>query len=224
VTTEADRETKLILIVSIRVFRRRTYSAAWNLMLGFRRKWHFCRGGGIIGGVAPPTVVEQRVIDPIRPMHDSSRLPPTQFGPSSAYGLTRICLGLNILMHGLVRWPHLGNFAAALEKQFAGTFLSGGMVLIAAHAIVYGEAIIGLLVMIGFRLRIALVAGMCLMILLQMGTTLLADWNTAGTQLIYIALYAGLLAAIKYDALSIDVWRLRKAQSPRDEPLHGASN
>lgn len=180
----------------------------------FPRKWHFRRAGGIIGDVAPPTsVVEQPVIDPFRPMHDSSRLPPTQVGPSTAYGLTRICLGLNILMHGLVRWPHLDNFAAALEKQFAGTFLSGGMVLVAAHAIVYGEAIIGLSVAIGFCLRIALVAGMCLMIFLQMGTTLLADWNTAGTQLIYVAFYAGLLAAIKYDALSIDVWRLSKAQS-----------
>jgi thiosulfate dehydrogenase [quinone] large subunit len=120
---------------------------------------------------------------------------------------------LNILMHGLVRWPHLGNFAATLEKQFAGTFLGGGMVNLLAHVIVYGETIVGLLVLIGFCLRTALVAGMCLMILLQMGTTLLAEWNTAGTQLIYVMVYAALLAAVKFDAVSIDVWRLRQAKS-----------
>ena len=147
---------------------------------------------------------------------------PSEFAPAAAYCLTRVCLGLNILIHGLGRLPHHAAFSAGLEKQFAGTFLGPGLVLVAAHVIVYGETIVGFLVLTGFCLRSALIAGMGLMILLQAGTTLLADWNTAGTQLIYLALYAALLATVRFDAGSIDAYRARRLRRKNLREKRGA--
>ena len=139
---------------------------------------------------------------------DLARRLPAGAGPRTlAYALVRICLGLNIFLHGAARVPHLDVFLAKLQKQFAPTFLPVGLVEATGYVIVGGEAVIGLLVLIGWGLRWALVAGICLMLLLQFGTGLVQDWSAAGQQLIYVAFYAVLLATIEYDRGSVDSWR-----------------
>ena len=129
---------------------------------------------------------------------------------SCAHALARVCLGVNILLHGLTRIPHLGGFEAKLEKQFAQTFLPGSLVHAMGIVIVFGETIIGACVLVGFSLRAALVAGTVLMIFLQFGTALLQDWQTAGLQLPYVAFYVVLLATVRFDGYSVDGWRRRR--------------
>jgi thiosulfate dehydrogenase [quinone] large subunit len=124
-----------------------------------------------------------------------------------AYALARVCLGLNILLHGVARMPHLDVFLAKLQKQFATTFLPASLVELTGYLIVGGEALIGFLVLIGWGLRPALIAGLGLMLLLQFGTGIVQDWNAAGLQLTYVAFYAALLAMIEYDRWSVDSWR-----------------
>ncbi|HEY3757622.1 MAG TPA: DoxX family membrane protein [Opitutaceae bacterium] len=137
-----------------------------------------------------------------------SETPDNRFaGP--AHALARICLGLNIFLHGLVRIPHVGAFAGKLQHQFAETFLSPGLIQGSAYAIVAGETVIGLLVLLGLGLRGALIAGTLLMILLQLGTALIQDWTVATQQLIYVGFYVGLLATLRYDTCSLDRWRAR---------------
>jgi thiosulfate dehydrogenase [quinone] large subunit len=130
-----------------------------------------------------------------------------------AFALARIGLGMNIALHGLVRLPHIAGFAAGLRPEFSQTFLPGALVELTGYAIVIGEATVGLLVLFGLWLRPSLVAGLLLMLLLEFGTCLRQEWNTAGLQLTYIAFYAVLIATARYDLCSLDRVRRRGAAS-----------
>lgn len=121
-----------------------------------------------------------------------------------AHALARVCLGLNIFLHGVARIPHFAQFSGKLQRQFADTFLPTGSVHAAAYLIVIGETVIGFCVLFGLRLRLALILGTCLMILLQFGTALVQDWPSAGLQLSYVAFYVVLLATIRFDRYSLD--------------------
>ncbi|MGH7996097.1 MAG: DoxX family protein, partial [Opitutaceae bacterium] len=109
----------------------------------------------------------------------------------------------------LVRMPHTAAFAAKLHRQFAGTLLPPGLVHASAYGIVFAETAIGFLILVGLMLPWALGAGLGLMIVLQFGTALAQDWNVVGLQLIYVALYAALLASVRLDRYSVDGWTRR---------------
>jgi thiosulfate dehydrogenase [quinone] large subunit len=122
-----------------------------------------------------------------------------------AYTLARLGLGLNIAMHGLVRLPHVGQFATELRGQFSQTILPGFLVQLAGYGIVAGETCVGILILMGLCLRPALVAGIMLMFLLEFGTCLLQQWSGAAIQLTYIGFYAVMLAAFEYHRRPPDV-------------------
>jgi thiosulfate dehydrogenase [quinone] large subunit len=77
------------------------------------------------------------------------------------------------------------------------------------------EAILGLLVLIGLRTRVALIAGSILLIVLTFGSTLRQDWQSAGLQLIYASIYAALLAFLNNNKCSLDAL-LRSRQQVRE--------
>ncbi|HEY8964919.1 MAG TPA: hypothetical protein VIM58_00645, partial [Candidatus Methylacidiphilales bacterium] len=91
--------------------------------------------------------------------------------------------------------------------------LPGSWVHASGYGIAFGEAAVGLLLILGLGLRPALVAGALLMIVLLFGTALIENWNTAGTQLVYLAYYAALLATLRHDGWSLDSLRRRTARS-----------
>jgi uncharacterized membrane protein YphA (DoxX/SURF4 family) len=99
----------------------------------------------------------------------------TQLDKALAHGLARLGLGVNIALHGFVRLPNLSGFATDMQKQFAETFLSGPLVYATGYCLVIGEAVVGTLLVVGFWLRPALVAGSLLMILLLSGTLSLTE-------------------------------------------------
>src|SRR5258708_38266295 len=66
-----------------------------------------------------------------------------------AYLMLRFTLGLSILMHGLVRLPHLSAFADGLVKLFAETPLPAAMVRPFGVSLVPIETIVGLLILVG---------------------------------------------------------------------------
>ena len=129
---------------------------------------------------------------------------PAQLDRKLAYLLLRFTLGLSILMHGLVRLPHLGAFADGLVKMFAETPLPAGMVRPFALVLVFVEAIVGLLLILGLWTRWALLLGALSMAALVFGTALRSDWNTLAIQMLYALIYAALIATREYDAYSVD--------------------
>jgi thiosulfate dehydrogenase (quinone) large subunit len=124
-----------------------------------------------------------------------------------AYGLLRLVLGTNILIHGVSRmYMGVKDFAQALVPLFAKTPLPPGAVYAYATALPVAEAMIGLCVLFGFGSRYAYVLGLLLIASLTFGAALRQDWDSAGLQLIYALLYAILLASREYNLLSVDGW------------------
>lgn len=121
-----------------------------------------------------------------------------------AHTLARLGLGINIALHGFSRIPKFGMFAAHLHEQFAPTLLPAALVSVAAYGIVTAESVIGLMLLTGFRLRLALVGGCLLMGVLLFGTCLVQNWTVAGDQLVYLGFFAVLLATRRYSAWTID--------------------
>jgi thiosulfate dehydrogenase [quinone] large subunit len=137
---------------------------------------------------------------------------------ATSHLLGRLCLGVNIALHGLTRLPHPSIFIAHLEKQFASSALPLALVDASAWVIIFGEAIVGLLLLLGLFQAYALAVGLGLMLLLQFGTALIQDWNTAGLQLPYVLLYGALLATLAWDRYSLDAALGRRRSSLPSSP------
>jgi thiosulfate dehydrogenase [quinone] large subunit len=135
---------------------------------------------------------------------------------SLAYLLLRATIGANILIHGVTRILNgPGQFASALAQGFHSTPLPPSLVVGFAMALPWIEAAIGIFVLLGLFSRVALSAGALLILVLTFGSTLHQDWEVAGLQLIYAAIYAGLLAFRRYDAYSLD-WLLNRSSIKGD--------
>ena len=122
-----------------------------------------------------------------------------------AYALLRIVFGVDIFFHGLSRL--LGDhaaFLAYLSQQMAKAPLPKSILPPFAAALPWTEATIGLLLLLGLFTRFALVAGSLEMIVLMAGITLAQNWEVAGIQLIYCAIYFVLLTHRGRNFYSLD--------------------
>ncbi len=127
-----------------------------------------------------------------------------------AYALLRATLGVNLLMHGVSRaLAGTGEFAAKLVTQFEHAPLPAWSVWAFGLTLPVVEGILGFLLLAGLRTRAALIGGSLLILVLTFGSALLQDWSTAGTQLIYAAVYAALLFLLRHNGWSIDAWLAR---------------
>lgn len=131
--------------------------------------------------------------------------PELQLDRKLAYLILRCTLGLSILMHGLVRLPHLGAFADGLVKLFVETPLPAAMVGPFAVSLVFVETIVGLFILLGLWTRWSLLLGALTMAALVFGTALRSDWNTLAIQMLYAFIYAALIATREYNTYSLDV-------------------
>ncbi|MBK1831833.1 DoxX family protein [Verrucomicrobiaceae bacterium R5-34] len=122
-----------------------------------------------------------------------------------AYTLARLGMGVNLLIHGAVRLPKLSGFANHITGQFEKTVLPAAMVKPYAYAVPFVELGVGILLILGLFTRHTLVAASLLMISLIFGTCLLENWGNAGSQMVYLAYLAALLAfRDRYNQLSLD--------------------
>ena len=138
-------------------------------------------------------------------MISDTRREPRIIDGDLAYLLLRATIGMNILGHGLARiFSGPDQFASTLAASFRSTPLAAALVIQFASALPWIEGTIGLLVLIGLFNRLALSAGAALIIILTFGATLHQDWDSAGLQLIYAAVYAALLALSNRNAYSAD--------------------
>ncbi len=121
-----------------------------------------------------------------------------------AFVTGRWLLGVAFLSHLLVRLPKLAAFQAGLLKQFAGTALPAALVGPYALALPFVEGAIGLLLLIGLLTRPALVAAMLVLMSLVFGSSLLEQWATVGTQLLYGLYIFALLLHVQHNRLGLD--------------------
>ena len=122
-----------------------------------------------------------------------------------SYALLRVALGLNICLHGVVRWAAgLRNFAESLLPMFQKTPLPAWSVYSFGCVLPIVEALVGFCVLFGFQTKRALISGSVLMLVLTFGSTLRQDWPTVGIQLMYSLVYSLLLAGTPVNYYSID--------------------
>lgn len=132
----------------------------------------------------------------------------TALGPTNvvlSYALLRIALGLNICMHGIIRWTAgLGSIAESLLPMFQKTPLPAWAVYSFGYVLPIAEATVGAIVFLGFQTRRALISGSVLMLFLTFGSTLRQDWPTVGIQLTYSVVYSLMLAGIRFNSYGLD--------------------
>jgi thiosulfate dehydrogenase (quinone) large subunit len=122
---------------------------------------------------------------------------------SLAHALLRVGLGINFLMHGVSRVPHLAVFINHTKTMFAKTWLPLPIVTVIGYTIPFVELTLGALLILGFFLRPVLVAGFLFIFMLTFGVCLAQNWNVASEQLIYMVTLALLLAGARYHCFAI---------------------
>ena len=123
-----------------------------------------------------------------------------------AYALFRFTFGLNLMMRGVVRIALGSNgFVAYMLKQFeAVPIMPQSFLVLFATVLPYVETLIGLMILVGFQTRTALVAGSLMIAALTFGTMLRQDFTTAWLQLDYAIAFFLLLALRSWNAISVD--------------------
>jgi thiosulfate dehydrogenase [quinone] large subunit len=105
--------------------------------------------------------------------------------------IMQIGLGVDMLMHGIVRIPNLPAFVAHSTSSFKTSFLPDTLVTPFLYVLPFIEAIIGLLILIGGKTRrLGFIAGGLLITILLFGTATHQAWDLASQQLIYLVAFA----------------------------------
>jgi thiosulfate dehydrogenase [quinone] large subunit len=123
----------------------------------------------------------------------------------------RLFMGLLMFMHGAVRLgPKYEKFIAWAQNLYAETWIPGWLVTIEAMLIPGVEIIVGLLLLLGYQTRWALVGAFALMSTLLVGMIVLEDWAIVSRHIIYALSFYLLLHNIEYNHYSLDAKRARK--------------
>ncbi|NER23624.1 MAG: DoxX family protein [Symploca sp. SIO1C2] len=136
----------------------------------------------------------------------------------AAYTLLRIIVGVNYFNHGATRMGNIPGFMDAMVQTMQESWIPEFLVRLNAALVPPVELVVGLLIVIGFWTRGALIACFILMIVLMYGVTIIQNWQVAGSQLIYDITLFILLAGLGFNRLSIDHWLSRRRHQPTPNP------
>jgi thiosulfate dehydrogenase [quinone] large subunit len=122
-----------------------------------------------------------------------------------AYAFFRVTLGLDIFLHGAMRFvTGVGAWEATQARLFEGTILPMPLVHGFLLALPVLEIVIGAMTLVGYYTRVALLAGAFMMFALVFGTGVRQDWNTVGSQMLYAAYYYLMIARVEDNWLALD--------------------
>ena len=126
-------------------------------------------------------------------------------GRALGYFILRLSLGVDMLMHYVVRtWGVSQDFVPVTEKMFVGNLLPMSWVHTFLTILPYFEGLLGVLLILGFLSRWALTAEGLLVTVLLFGTAIRSDWTVVSHQMIYLLFVFILLAVEQYDYFSVD--------------------
>jgi thiosulfate dehydrogenase (quinone) large subunit len=135
-------------------------------------------------------------------------------GRSLGYFILRLSLGVDMLMHYVVRtWGISKDFVPVTEKMFEGNLLPMSWVHVFLTVLPYFEGLLGVLLILGFLSRWALTAEGLLVTVLLFGTALRSDWTVVSHQMIYLLFVFILLAVEQYDYFSVDSLLARRRRN-----------
>jgi thiosulfate dehydrogenase [quinone] large subunit len=135
-------------------------------------------------------------------------------GRALGYFILRLSLGVDMLMHYVVRtWGVSKDFVPVTEKMFEGNLLPMSWVHLFLTVLPYFEGVLGVLLILGLLSRWAITAEGLLVTVLMFGTAMRSDWTVVSHQMIYILFVFILLALEQYDYFSLDAFFARRRRS-----------
>lgn len=124
---------------------------------------------------------------------------------SVAYAILRVTLGVNIGLRGIVRIAHgPAAFAQGIVKQMEATILPPSLVHAFAASLIWVEASVGILLILGLQTRLALIVGGLMMTLLTFGTMQIENFQNAWLQLTYALVFFVVLTLRSWNLISLD--------------------
>ena len=127
-----------------------------------------------------------------------------------AYLLVRLTMGFHMFAHGGVRLPILQKFAGETATEFAAIRLIGLPLFPAwfvypfSLAVPPVEFLIGMLLILGFKTRLASIVGGAIILVLMFGNVARLQFGTAHLMWFYVLIFA-LLAGVNFaDRYSVD--------------------
>ncbi len=124
---------------------------------------------------------------------------------SIAYAILRITLGVNIGFRGIVRIAHGSTaFAQGIVKQMEPTILPPSAVYAFALTLVWVESVVGLMLILGLKTRLALIVGGLMMAALTFGTMLIENFQNAFLQLTYALVFFVVFVCRSWNLISLD--------------------
>jgi thiosulfate dehydrogenase [quinone] large subunit len=121
-----------------------------------------------------------------------------------AYLLARVTMGINLLAHGLVRFPKLQGFQAWMLEYFHDSMLPIWTVKLWAGVLPFLEFGLGLGLILGLFTRKVLIGGAVIILVLIFGSCLKENWEWVSFQMIYAIYFFFLLIYVEYNHYSID--------------------
>jgi thiosulfate dehydrogenase [quinone] large subunit len=128
----------------------------------------------------------------------------------AAFLLVRVTMGFHMIAHGGVRIPILSQFAAETVKIFADVTLLGlplfpaWLITIVCYAIPPVEFVIGVLLTVGFKTRLASIVGNIMFVVMMFGMVAQKNFATAHIMWWYVLIFAMLGALSFADRYSLD--------------------
>ncbi|GGE96844.1 thiosulfate dehydrogenase [quinone] large subunit [Chishuiella changwenlii] len=119
------------------------------------------------------------------------------------YFFLRLPIAVSLLGHGLVRLPKLSTFSNWMVETMEKSFLPKVLVIPFSYALPILEAIIGLLLLIGFKTKYTIYAGLVLMSILILGSSSIENWGAIEAQLLHSFYLFALLYVLERDSFKI---------------------
>jgi len=121
-----------------------------------------------------------------------------------AYLILRLTMGLNMLVHGLVRFPKLKEFSSGLVKMFTDSPLPDFSIVAFSYSLPFVEFFVGLFLILGFKTEKAINLGSLVIMSLVFGSCLIEKWDMAGGQMLYALFFFALSIFTPLNTHSLD--------------------
>ena len=120
------------------------------------------------------------------------------------YLFARLLIGMSMFGHGFVRVFDLTGFADKMTKGFEDTLLPEALVHPSMVALPILELVVGVLLLVGAKTKLATVIGLVIMLALIFGSSMQQNWSAVPVQLFHGLFLLGILLFLPYNKYSLD--------------------
>lgn len=103
----------------------------------------------------------------------------------TAFFFLRLPVAISLLGHGLVRLPKLAGFSNWMVTTMEKSVIPAALIVPFSYLLPVAEALLGLALLLGFKIRLTLYASIALMSLLILGSCSIENWSAIESQLLH---------------------------------------